>query len=128
MKIVLTHEESEIYFHNALCNGLDYISGYGIDVNYDATAYKVARAKLDSPCFGPCFEDILLQLLKDGGTLTIVDNEGGMDEVEITINDVYERVQNTPFNHLTDMIKEEDDAETADVILQTVFYNEVVFG
>ena len=124
MKIVLTHEESEIYFHNALCNGLDYISGYGIDVNYDATAYKVARAKLDSPCF----EDVLLQLLKDGGTLTIVDNEGGMDEVEITINDVHERVQNTPFGHLLNMIEEDDDAETADVILQTVFYNEVVFG
>jgi hypothetical protein len=124
MKIVLTHEESENYFHNALCNGLDYISGYGIDVNYDATAYKVARAKLDSPCF----EDVLLQLLKDGGTLTIVDNEGGMDEVEITINDVHERVQNTPLNHLLNMINEEDDAETADVILQTVFYNEVVFG
>ena len=124
MKIVLTHEESEIYFHNALCNGLDYVSGYGIDVNYDAAAYKAARAKLDSPCF----EDVLLQLLKDGGTLTIVDNEGGMDEVEITINDVHERVQNTPFGHLLNMIEEDDDAETADVILQTVFYNEVVFG
>jgi len=124
MKIVLTHEESEIYFHNALCNGLDYISGYGIDVNYDDAAYKAARAKLDSPCF----EDVLLQLLKDGGTLTIVDNEGGMDEVEITINDVHERVQNTPFGHLLNMIEEDDDAETADVILQTVFYNEVVFG
>ena len=124
MKIVLTHEESEKYFHNALCNGLDYVSGYGIDVNYDAAAYKAARAKLDSPCF----EDVLLQLLKDGGTLTIVDNEGGMDEVVITINDVYKRVQNTPLDHLLNMINEEDDAETADVILQTVFYNEVVFG
>ena len=51
-----------------------------------------------------------------------------MDEVEITINDVYERVQNTPFGHLLNMIEEDDDAETADVILQTVFYNEVVFG
>jgi hypothetical protein len=124
MKIVLTHEESEKYFHNALCNGLDYVSGYGIDVNYDDTAYKAARAKLDSPCF----EDVLLQLLKDGSTLTIVDNEGGMDEVVITINDVYERVQNTPLDHLLNMINEEDDADTADVILQTVFYNEVVFG
>ena len=124
MKIVLTHEESEKYFHNALCNGLDYVSGYGIDVNYDDTAYKAARVKLDSPCF----EDVLLQLLKDGSILTIVDNEGGMDEVVITINDVYERVQNTPLDHLLNMINEEDDAETADVILQTVFYNEVVFG
>jgi hypothetical protein len=51
-----------------------------------------------------------------------------MDEVVITINDVYERVQNTPLDHLLNMINEEDDADTADVILQTVFYNEVVFG
>lgn len=124
MKITLTHEESEKYFHTALCNGYDYITGYGIDVDYDSFAYKAARAKLDSPCF----EDVLLQLLKDGGSLTVTDNEGGMDAVTITINDVHERVQNTPFNHLTDMINENDDANTADVILQTVIYNEVIFG
>jgi hypothetical protein len=124
MKIILTHEESEKYFHNALCNGYDYITSYGIDVDYDDAAYKAARAKLDSPCF----EDVLLQLLKDGGSLTITDSEGGVDTVIITINDVHERVQNTPFNHLTDMINENDDADTADVILQTVIYNEVIFG
>ena len=124
MKIILTHEESEKYFHNALCNGYDYLTSYGIDVDYDAAAYKAARVKLDSPCF----EDVLLQLLKDGGTLRITDNECGMDEVSITINDVHERVQNAPLNHLTDMINENDDADTADVILQTVIYNEVIFG
>ena len=35
MKIILTHEESEKYFHNALCNGLDYLTSYGIDVDFD---------------------------------------------------------------------------------------------
>jgi len=124
MKITLTHEESEKYFHTALCNSLDYLGSYGIELEYDNDAYKVSKAKLDSPCF----EDVLLQLLKDGGTLKFIDNESGMDEVEITIDDVYERVQNTPLSHLVDMINEHDDAETGDVVLQTVIYNEVVFG
>lgn len=124
MKIILTHEESEKYFHNALCNGLGYLGQYGIELDFDDAAYKAARAKLDSPCF----EDVLMQMLRDGYELTFTDTECGMDAVIIDINDVHERVQNTPFNHLSDMINENDDADTADAILQTVIYNEVVFG
>ena len=42
--------------------------------------------------------------------------------------DVHERVQNTDTRHLLDAINEKDDADTADVILQSVFYGEVIFG
>jgi len=125
MKITLTPQESENYFHSALCNSLDYMSGYGLELDYEATAYKEARTKLDNPCF----EDVLIQLLKDGGTLTLVDieNEGDMTR-SINIQDVHERVQHTPFSHLVDMVNEEDDATTGDVILQTVFFSEIIFG
>jgi hypothetical protein len=46
----------------------------------------------------------------------------------ITLTEVHERVSKTPLDHLLDMIKEDDDACTADVILQTVFFNDVVYG
>ena len=46
----------------------------------------------------------------------------------ITINDVHAKVQTTDSRHLLDMINEQDDAITADVILQTVIYGEVIFG
>ena len=46
----------------------------------------------------------------------------------ITLKEVHNRVALTPLNHLTNMINENDDAETADVILQTVFLQDIVYG
>jgi hypothetical protein len=125
MKIVLTEQESEEYFYNSLCNSLGYLEGYGLSLFYDSTEYKEAKSKLNNPCF----EDVLMQILKDGGTLHLKDIEGeGEMDSSITLQDVHERVSITPFKHLSDMMSENDDAETGDVILQTVFFRELVFG
>ena len=130
-KIALTAELSEELFFNAMCNGLNYIcSGYGLSVDYSKVDYKTAKAKLvDTSEFGGvCYEDVLLQILKDGNTISLVDREGGEDTVTITLADVHSRVQETPVDYLMQMINEEDDAVTADVILQTVFLGEVIYG
>jgi hypothetical protein len=129
-KITLTPELSEELFHNALCNGLGYISGYGLSVDYSKKDYADAKAKLvDTSEFGGvCYEDVLLQILKDGNTISIVDEEGGEDTVSITLAHVHTRVQETPTDYLLQMINEEDDAVTSDVILQTVFLGEIVYG
>jgi len=67
--------------------------------------------------------------LKDGKELTMVDHEcEGEYTRSISIKDVHERVSKTPIRHLMNMINEEDDAETADVVLQTVFFEDVIFG
>lgn len=123
MKIKLSKKESLEYFHNALCNGLDYIRSYSLIVTYSKDDYNVARQKLSSPCY----EDVLIQILKDGNPLMLNDYEAE-EMVSITIQDVYDRVQLTPIDHLNDMINEQDDAVTSDVILQTVFYKEIIFG
>ena len=125
MKITLTPQESEEYFYNALCNGLGYVCGYGLELDYENQDYNAAKNKLTNPCY----EDVLMQMLRDGNKLTLIDHEGEGDMTRsITIEDVHEQVQNTPLHHLTNMIEENDDAETADVILQTVFYKEIIFG
>lgn len=125
MKVTLEPKESETYFHNAICNGLGYVQGYGIQLDYKEKEYKNAKKKLTSPCF----EDVLMQILKDGGTLTMTDIEGEGDMTRsITLKDVHERVQKTPLSHLQDMIDENDDAVTADVIIQTVFFENIIFG
>ena len=125
MKIILEPAESETYFYNALCNGLGYIcSGYGLLYDYDNDDYIAARKALENPCI----EDVLMQILRDGKTLSLVDEEGGEDKWTITLADVHERVSNTPTVHLMNMINENDDAETADVILQVVFMKEIIFG
>lgn len=134
MKIILTHQESEQYFYNALCNGLGEMSGYGLELEYNGkhslNEYDIAKQHLlDEGKTGICYEDVLMQILKDGNTLTMVDIEGdGEYTRSITLQDVHNKVQNTQFGHLMSMINECDDAITADVILQTVFFDEIVFG
>lgn len=135
MKIVLDKTESEEYFHNALCNGLGYMSGYGLQFVYEDADYKKAKKSLEAKLKkegkepGICLEDVFVEILRNGGKLTFedVENEGDYTR-SITLKDVHERVQKTPIDHLNDMINENDDATTADVILQTVFFEDVIFG
>lgn len=131
MEIKLNAKESEEYFHNALCNGLSYISSYGLSLDCSDSEYKAAAGKLikASPTSAVCFEDILMQMLRDGNTITLIDEEcDGEYTKSITMEDVHNRVQKTQLNHLMNMINENDDAETADVILQTVFFEDIIFG
>lgn len=132
MEIKLSKAESEEYFYNALCNALGsgYMRGYGLVLEVDQTEYSAAKnaLKLFEPTSTPCYEDILMQVLREGGTLTFIDEEDEDSVYPITLAEVHERVSKTPLDHLLDMIKENDDACTADVILQTVFFNDVIFG
>lgn len=132
MKIQLTNKESEEYFYNSLCNALGYVeSGYGISLQYDTNAYEIAMKSLtekDSQIGAICYEDVLMEILRLGGELTMEDQESGVDDHKITLKDVHERVQNTPVEHIMNMVNENDDAETGDVIIQQVFYNEIIFG
>ena len=127
MTINLTPEESENIFHNSLCNG-HQIAMYGLHMDYDETEYAEARERLKAKGESPCLEDVWLEILRGGGTLTLIDDENGEEPSLIKLSDVHERVQNTPVNHLMDVINEHDDGDTADVILQTVFYGDVIFG
>jgi len=125
LKISLTNELSEEIFFNALCNSLDYMcSSYGLDLKYKQSDYKNAKDKLSSPCF----EDVLMQMLRDGIKIGLKDIEGGEDTVYITLDTIHERVKNVPLDHLLAMIDENDDADTGDVVLQIVFLNEIMYG
>ena len=126
LKISLTNELSEEIFFNALCNSLGYMcSSYGLDLKYKESDYRKAKAKLSTPCF----EDVLMQMIKDGMVFGITDLEWeGEDDVFITLESIHERVKNVPLDHLLDMINGNDDATTGDVVLQTVLYNEIIFG
>ena len=127
MQIVLTHEESEKIFYNSLCNGHE-IAYYGLQMQYDDDEYQKAKEVLNDKGEIPCLEDVWMEMLRQGYTLTLFDEENGMDPSIITLADVHERVSMTPVDHLLDAINENDDGITADVILQTVFYKEVIFG
>jgi hypothetical protein len=135
LKVTLTPELSEEIFYNALCNSLGYMcSGYDLSIGYVKEHYKSAKAKLssDSSEFQAiCYEDVLMQILRDGNFLTIEEDCSELEDIEIftiTLADVHARVQNAPTRHILDMINEHDDAVTGDAILQTVFLGEIVYG
>ena len=129
MNINLTHEESEAHFYNAICNGLGELRYYDLELDYDAKEYKAAKQQLSDkqPDTQACWEDVLMEMLRSGNTLWIVD-ENDNERHPITLNLVHERVQQTPVNHLMNAINENDDATTADCIIQTVIYGEVIYG
>lgn len=125
MTIVLTDEEKVTFFYNALCNIGGYLQGYGLNVNWDEKEYSDAKAKLTSPCL----EDVLIQILKDGGSLKIEDEEGeGENDATITMASLLANIETTPAERLLEMHNEEDDVVTADCIIQSVAYREVIFG
>lgn len=129
MKILLDNKESEEYFYNALCNGADWLGGYGITIDYTNEASDKARKnfKNNNPDSSACREDIWMQILRDGGILEFIDHEA--EEVhKITLEDVHNKVSETDAEWLLQMKNEEDDVITADCILQTVIFGEVVYG
>ncbi len=131
MKITLEKKEAEDLFHNSLCNGLGYMGGYGLKFEYDDTDYKKAKQtlKTKAPDSSICYEDVLMQILREGGELALIDIEcDGEYTSRIKLEDVHERVALTPIRHLMDAINEEDDADTADCMIQSVFFKDVIFG
>ena len=123
--ITLTPEKSEEIFYNALCNGLGYFFSYGFSFETIKHQADEARKKLTNPCY----EDLLMQILKDGGTLIFIDEEGeGDNNVDLTLEMVHKGVVKAPIKHLMDFVNEEDDAETADVVIQSVLFGEIIYG
>lgn len=129
--LTLTKDKSEEMFYNSMCNGMHYMSGYGLVLDYDPIEYKKAKSTLaenKAVNVEICREDIWMQILRNGGTLTFVDEEGDDERHSITLKEVHERVQLADAQTILDMLNENDDAITADCILQTVFFKEIVFG
>jgi hypothetical protein len=127
MNIVLTPEESENIFYNSLCNGHG-LAYSGLSIETSEIEYDKAKLRLVGSNQTICLEDVWMEILRGGGKLTLVDNENGEDPASITMPLVHERVQTAPVNHLLDAINEQDDGITAEVILQQVFYQDVIFG
>lgn len=138
MKIILSKQEAEQYFYNALCNGLNYfLNGYGFSLSFFNASYdkalKTIRLKQvegEYPFKQVCYEDVLMQILRQGDSITFVDIEGeGDNTITVTMDMIHKRVCKAAIQHLVDMANEEDDCCTADAIIQSVLYNgEMIFG
>jgi len=119
----LTNKESEDFFFNSLCNGLNEMVYYKLRLTYNDSDYEQAHGKFSLPCY----EEILMQILRDGNSLTMLDLEGE-ESYSINLQDLHERVQRAPFSVLFEVIEGRDNSGTASAILQQVFFGEVIFG
>lgn len=130
MKIILEPTEAEQFFWDSLCNGLYELQCYGIEVEPTKSAYQSAKKRLaaKNDDTAVCYEDVLMEILRGGDVLTFVDTEGGEEPVNVTLAMVHERMNNVPLKWIMQKIEENDDAVTADVILQTILFDEIVYG
>lgn len=129
IELKISNEKSEELFFNALCNIGNYMQGYGLVFTIDRKAYETARNHPAQNGKVQYFEDVIMNALRNGAELKIIDEEGeGEYNSSITLSDIHERVPKTPLRSLMEMIEERDDVSTADVLLQTVFFNKIVFG
>ena len=151
MEIRLTAQESEKIFHHALCNEGGAFRGADCEITWSNTNYKKAKSKIQKlvdkgeiPHFvywasydkkegkkpTVCFEDVIMQMLLDGGSLKLIDHNGGDYNRTITIKEIHERVQKSPVNCIMSLNEGGDggDMWTAFSVLQTVFFEEEIFG
>jgi hypothetical protein len=128
MKIQLTQQEAEAVMYNALCDS--GIHMHGLEFTFDKDVYKASQETwIKANATRPCYEDILMQMLRDGHSIAIIDTEGdGEYDSVITMQDVYERMPLVHYSRLIQMLEEDYDADTTDVVLQTIFFGEVIFG
>ena len=129
MKITLTQKEKEDYFYSAIVNGLNYVLGYGLRLSYKDSEYMTAKEHLKVQDKEMCYEDVLMEMLRMGFEITLIDQEGGGSQTRsIKLKDIHDKVGKSPDWALVQMSNETDDALTADAIIQTVFYGEIIFA
>ena len=135
MKITaeLSTQESESIFLDILCNciSMGYISGYGLELEYDKRDYNKVRDILNKELeYTTCsYEDVLMGILKSDGILKIVDVEGDdCYDANITLNDIHTKIQTAPIENLQNILDETGDVTDCDVVLQYMLYGEIIFG
>lgn len=127
--ITLNKNQKEDIFHSALCNGLSEIIYHGIDLDYNKEEYLFAKKQLSNGDNFICYEDVLLQMLKNGNALLINDFEGdGCYNTSLSIESMYDRIDRVPTTVLLQFLEGQDDAWSADAVLQVCFFNEIIFG
>jgi len=139
MKVVLEKEDVLKLIYNALCNGgLIELSCSGVELNIERNQYDSAKERLKQRVSSTiCREDVWMEVFQTNG-LTFIDEEGGDDEIHLTLDLALANLQeaidtdltNERFSYITDSLKEDgqDDAFTHSHILQMALYQDVIFG
>lgn len=115
-------------FYNCICSSS---IGFGcIELDYDQKSYDDARNSLRKDGNHPCWEDVIVEMLRVGYRLAWIDVEE--DDFAkrhwFTLADLMDNFDNIEAHHLADMLGGGDDAVTHDSILQCLLLGEIVYG
>jgi hypothetical protein len=126
-KYQLSKSQAEDVFFNCLCDNDIFI--HSLQWMYSKKSYEVSKQKLMEMYKGstPCYEDVLMQILKDGGKLGIIDLESDCEVYHVTLADIHEKINECPIDQLMNVLNEEYDVSDTDVIIQTIFFGEVIY-
>lgn len=100
--------------------------------NGNILSLKVPNALYDyhSDALGDdaCYEDVLIAVIKAGGVIAIYDEEGEEYVGELSLNKIEQNWDSIRSEDMLEVIKEEDDSDTADNILQCLTFGSIIYG
>jgi len=128
MKIQLEPHEAEKILHTALCNGLGELAYYSVKEDTKKEIYDSAKSRLKSNGNNIFYEDVLLEVIKHEGKLDFVEDLYEDQKHSIKLSDVHNMGDIVPVGIIMAFINEEDDADTADTLLQYLLFGEVTYG
>lgn len=107
------------HLSSLLANGLSDYCGF-VDVDYIEADYEQADKQLIEKGFDPCHEDVQAQMLMNGKSIVLIDEEGEAHKLTLRkilkLNVDWEKLEN------------EGDFYDNNAILQEAIYGEVIYG
>lgn len=134
VKVNASEDERLHILYSALCNGWNEMLHFGLECDFDGDDYAAARDALiaaGKTAEELCFEDMLIQLVRNGKAITVSDIELGYEPEIVgylslaTLNANWDKV---PPRILLAYINEEDDAWTAVDFMQVICMGEITRG
>jgi hypothetical protein len=141
MQTIATTEEKLKIVHSCLCSGLPFFVDYGFTLDYNGHEYKKAKKSLEAQQAAGtwkspfdlddiCIEDVQTEMLRMGFTLKFKGGEGNKSShiTPLNLEVIEKNWDKINQRHLADMVNENDDANTADIIMQGILFGEEVYG
>ena len=104
--------------------------GFGcIELDYDRNAYFEVRDELRGKGKNDCWEDVIVEMLRQGYRLAWIDVEDDQPERNyFTLAHLMDNFDCIEAHHLADILGGMDDAVTHDSILQCLLLGELIYG
>ena len=129
--VISTQEEKLKLVYDCLTTGLPTLAMCGFRLDYSHDEYKAAHDSL-AERMDPkyiCIEDVQAEMLRRGNAITFVDTENdGEFTTALDLNKIESNWDKLPSRDVNDYMAEAWDSITAENMMQSLLFGEVVFG